>query len=270
MSFGLLTLINLAVALGMMTLLWNISVIRKDASIVDPFWGAGFVVLAVLSCLLVESLDSRVWLLLIMIAVWGIRLSGYLTLRNRGKGEDRRYIAMREKRGAGFWWFSLFSVFWLQGVIMWFVSLPVQAGMFAAAGEPLGLLDGLGFLVWLIGFAFETVGDYQMARFKSDPENKGKVMDRGLWGLTRHPNYFGDFMVWWGVYLVALSAGAWWTLLSPALMSFFLIKVSGVALLEKDIHQRRPGYTDYIQTTNAFFPGPRRSGHRDAPNQPSD
>ena len=208
MSFGLLTLINLAVALGMMTLLWNISVIRKDASIVDPFWGAGFVVLAVLSCLLVESLDSRVWLLLIMIAVWGIRLSGYLTLRNRGKGEDRRYVAMREKRGAGFWWFSLFSVFWLQGVIMWFVSLPVQAGMFAAAGEPLGLLDGLGFLVWLIGFAFETVGDYQMARFKSDPGNQGKVMDRGLWGLTRHPNYFGDFMVWWGVYLVCPVGGS--------------------------------------------------------------
>ncbi|MCH2178057.1 MAG: DUF1295 domain-containing protein [Mariniblastus sp.] len=259
MSFGLLILINLGVALGMMTLLWNISVMRKDASVVDPFWGAGFVVLAAVTSQLVEMPDVRVWLLLIMITLWGVRLSGYLMLRNRGKGEDRRYVAMREKRGADFWWFSLFSVFLLQGFIMWVVSLPVQAGMYLASGEPLGLLDGLGFLAWLIGLGFESVGDYQMARFQSNPDNEGKVMDRGLWGLTRHPNYFGDFMVWWGVYLVALSAGAWWTFFSPALMSFFLIKVSGVALLEKDISHRRPGYRDYIKKTNAFFPGPRRT-----------
>ncbi|MCH2182705.1 MAG: DUF1295 domain-containing protein [Mariniblastus sp.] len=263
MSFTLFTLINLAVALGLMAQLWIISVIRKDASVVDPFWGAGFAVLAVVSALLVDVPDARVWLLMGMVVIWGCRLSFYLTLRNRGKGEDRRYVAMREKQGDRFWWYSLFSVFFLQGAIMWFVSLPIQAGMFFATGLPLGLLDGVGLLVWLIGLLFESVGDYQMAQFKSDPENRGKVMDRGLWSLTRHPNYFGDFMVWWGLYLVACAAGAWWTLLSPALMSFLLIKVSGVALLEKDIEQRRPGYRDYIRSTNAFFPGPPRSVHDD-------
>ena len=147
MSFGLLILINLGVALGMMTLLWNISVMREDASVVDPFWGAGFVVLAAVTSQLVEMPDVRVWLLLIMITLWGVRLSGYLMLRNHGKGEDRRYVAMREKRGADFWWFSLFSVFLLQGFIMWVVSLPVQVGMYLASGEPLGLLDGFGGLL---------------------------------------------------------------------------------------------------------------------------
>lgn len=259
MTFALFTLINLAVALGLMAQLWLISVIRKDASVVDPFWGAGFAVLAVVSALMVDAPDARVWLLMGMVVLWGSRLSFYLTIRNHGKGEDRRYVAMREKQGDRFWWYSLFSVFFLQGAIMWFVSLPIQAGMFYAAGLPLGLLDALGGSVWLIGFLFESVGDYQMARFKSDPENHGKVMDRGLWGLTRHPNYFGDFMIWWGHYLVACAAGVWWTLLSPVLMSFLLIKVSGVALLEKDIAERRPGYRDYIRSTNAFFPGPRRS-----------
>ena len=258
-SFGLFILINLAVALGLMTQLWIISVIRKDASIVDPFWGAGFAILSVVSFLLTEAPDPRAWLLMGLVVIWGVRLSVYLTLRNRKKGEDRRYGAMREKHGAKFWWYSLLSVFLLQGVIMWFVALPIQAGMYFGKGSPLGWLDVAGALVWLIGFIFESVGDYQMARFKSNPENKGKVMDRGLWGLTRHPNYFGDFMVWWGHFLVACGSAAWWTILSPALMSFLLIKVSGVALLEKDISHRRPGYREYIQTTNAFFPGRRRT-----------
>ncbi|MDG2012392.1 MAG: DUF1295 domain-containing protein [Pirellulaceae bacterium] len=258
-SFVLFILINLAVALGMMAVLWNISVICKDASIVDPFWGAGFAILSVVSFLLTETPDPRAWLLMGMVVIWGCRLSIYLTLRNRGKGEDRRYGAMREKHGTRFWWYSLLSVFFLQGVIMWFVALPIQAGMFYGAGEALGWLDAVGVIVWLVGFIFESVGDYQMARFKSDPANKGQVMDRGLWGLTRHPNYFGDFMVWWGHYFVACASGVMWTILSPAFMSFLLIKVSGVALLEKDISQRRPGYREYIQTTNAFFPGRRRT-----------
>ena len=263
MSFALFILINLAVALGMMTQMWIISVIRKDASIVDPFWGAGFAILSVISFLLTEAPDPRAILLMGLVVTWGVRLSVYLTLRNRHKGEDRRYTAMRDKHGTKFWWYSLISVFWLQGVIMWFVALPIQAGMYFGEGHPLGWLDAVGVLVWLIGFIFESVGDYQMARFKSNPENKAKVMDRGLWGLTRHPNYFGDFMVWWGHFLVACGSAVWWTIFSPAFMSFLLIKVSGVALLEKDISHRRPGYREYIQTTNAFFPGRRRTARQE-------
>ena len=265
-SFTLFTIVNLAVALGLMTQLWIISVIRKDASVVDPFWGAGFAVLSVLSFLLTDAPDPRAWLLMGMVVVWGSRLSLYLTLRNRGKGEDRRYAAMRQKHGVKFWWVSLFSVFLLQGVIMWFVSLPIQAGMYFGEGQALGWLDAVGVIVWLVGFVFESVGDYQMARFKSVPDNQGHVMDRGLWGLTRHPNYFGDFMVWWGHYLTACGSGVWWTIMSPAFMSFLLIKVSGVRLLEKDISDRRPGYREYIQTTNAFFPGPRRKVCHDTEN----
>jgi steroid 5-alpha reductase family enzyme len=146
----------------------------------------------------------------------------------------------------------------LQAVILWFVSLPIQVTASQEETNPLHWLDGLGALIWSVGFAFEAVGDWQLARFKADPANAGRVMDRGLWRFTRHPNYFGDFAVWCGLYLIAAAGGAWWTLLSPLAMSFLLLKVSGVTLLEKTITDRRPDYANYQARTNAFFPGPPR------------
>lgn len=244
-----------ATILVLMVVTWLISVAVKDASIVDLIWGLGFVLVAWSAFITIGDPGARRWLLVVLTSVWGLRLSGYLSWRNLGKGEDFRYQKMREKAPDTFWWKSLFTVFLLQGVLMWVVSLPVQIGQ-VPTPEPLGILDWLGVAAWVVGIFFETVGDLQLARFKADPANKGKVMDDGLWRYTRHPNYFGDFMVWWGLYLIALSAGAWWTIVGPALMSFLLLRVSGVALLEKDISSRREGYDEYVRRTNAFFPAP--------------
>jgi steroid 5-alpha reductase family enzyme len=166
---------------------------------------------------------------------------------------------MRDYHGPRFWWVSLFTVFMLQALILWFVSLPIQVA--AAVGneiQPLGWLDALGVVLWGIGFTFEAVGDWQLARFKADPRNAGKVMARGLWKFTRHPNYFGDCCVWWAIYLIAAAGGAWWTIASPLLMTVLLLRVSGVTLLEKTIVERRPDYADYQARTNAFFPGSPR------------
>jgi steroid 5-alpha reductase family enzyme len=253
---GLTLLATLATIVAAMALLWLLSLLRRDASIVDPFWGTGFVIVAVTASWLNYPPGSRSMLLLVLTTIWGLRLSLYLLWRNWSHGEDRRYQAMRAHHGLRFWWVSLFTVFLLQAAILWFVSLPIQVSMSWNEATPLGWLDGLGLLVWSIGLAFESIGDWQLARFKADPANTGRVMDRGLWHYTRHPNYFGDFCVWWGIYLVAVAGGAWWTILSPLLMSFFLLKVSGVSLLERTITDRRPDYAAYQARTNAFFPGP--------------
>ncbi len=253
-------LISLVAIMLSMVVMWIISLIRRDASIVDPFWGMGFVMTAWLVALLNAPATIRVWLLVGMTTVWGIRLSLFLLWRNWGHGEDRRYVAMREKHEKRFWWVSLLTVFLLQGAIMWIVACPLQVAGSIQADNPIGWLDMLGALVWTTGLFFETVGDWQLARFKADPSNKGKVLDSGLWRFTRHPNYFGDFCIWWGMYLVALAGGAGWTVFSPLLMSVLLMKVSGVTLLESTITDRRPEYAVYRKRTNAFFPGmPRNS-----------
>jgi steroid 5-alpha reductase family enzyme len=251
-----------SVALGIAALMivtWLVSLPLHNASIVDLIWGLGFVVTAWVAYLTtpVATTTAHMVALLVMVTVWGLRLSGYLAWRNIGKGEDFRYVAMRKKYGNPFPIISLFVVFGLQGVLMWLVSLPVQAGM--GADEPLGVLAWLGMVAWAVGVFFETTGDLQLARFKANPENKGKVMDRGLWRYTRHPNYFGDFMVWWGLYLVALDTGAWWSVIGPIVMTALLMKYSGAGLLEKTITKRRPGYDEYIRRTNSFFPGPPKA-----------
>lgn len=245
--------ILVASALGvavLMTATWLVSLAAKDASIVDIVWGLGFVLVAWIAWF--GESDDRSLLVAALVTVWGVRLSGYLAWRNLGKGEDFRYQAMRRRYGRRFGLISLVVVFGLQGVLMWTVSLPVQA----ASGGPLSAVDGLGVAVWIIGIAFETVGDLQLARFKRDPANAGKVLDTGLWRYTRHPNYFGDFCVWWGIYVVAFAGGAWWTAIGPAVMTALLMRYSGAGLLEKTIGRRRPGYDEYVRTTNAFFPGP--------------
>ena len=198
-------------------------------------------------------------LVAVLTTLWGLRLAGYLASRNLGKGEDYRYQAMRRRLGARFPLVSLFTVFGLQGVLMWIVSLPVQTAQVPDTPSGLVALDFAGIGLWCAGMFFETVGDLQLARFKADPGNGGRVMDRGLWRYTRHPNYFGDFCVWWGLYAIALATGdAWWAVVGPLVMSVLLLRVSGVTLLERHMEKRRPGYDEYARRTSEFFPRPPR------------
>ena len=258
-----MALAGLGVVLAIATLVWLLSVQLRDASIADIYWGSGFVMLAWLYCLLSGTMTTRSWLVAALITLWGARLSLHIFLRNRGHDEDPRYQAMRARRGPAFWWQSLFTVFWLQGAISWFVSLPLLAAVRAEHPSYLTAIDGLGIALFVVGLAFEVIGDYQLTRFKADPMNRGQVLDRGLWRYTRHPNYFGDATMWWEVYALACATpGGWLTLLSPALMSFLLMRVSGVTLLEQGLKESRPGYRDYITRTSSFFPWfPRAPRH---------
>lgn len=253
----------LATLLGVIVcqvVLWLVSLRLRDASIADPAWGAGFVLVAWGAFLLNDPTATRSLLLAILTTLWGMRLTLYLLARNAGHGEDRRYAAMRARHGPRFARVSLWTVFLLQAVLLWFVSWPIQAAAANASRTPLGWIDLTGTLLWLVGFGFEATADWQLARFKLRPEHAGRVFDGGLWRYTRHPNYFGDFCVWWGIYLVAAAAGAWWTIASPLLMSYLLLRVSGVALLEQTIAERRPDYIRYQQVTSTFFPWPPRRG----------
>ena len=251
-------LVLTALVLGVIAFLaWVLSVKLRDVSIVDIGWGGAYALVAGTTLYTLDEVSARAWLLLILVSLWGLRLTIFLGMRNIGHGEDRRYAAMRASIGPRYWWVSLFSVFGLQVGLIWGISMPIQMGM-ASPPSSLGLLDGMGIGLWAVGLYFESVGDYQLARFKRDPANAGKVMDTGLWAYTRHPNYFGDFCVWWGIYLVAVGAGAAWTVFSPLVMSVLLLKVSGVTLLEKTIGERRPGYAAYVARTNSFFPWPPR------------
>lgn len=246
--------IALLVILGCMTLLWLISLQLKNSSIVDIFWGTGFVIANwVYFALAPEGFPLRKWLVGILVTVWGLRLSLHILRRNWGKPEDFRYQAWRKEAGPRWWWLSFFRVFLLQGILMWIISAPLLATQRGAKPAHLILFDFLGVIVWGIGFFFEAIGDLQLTRFKADPANKGKVMDRGVWRFTRHPNYFGDSAQWWGYYLITAFIGGWWTIFSPILMTLFLLRVSGVALLEKTL-ETRPGYKEYIEKTSAFLP----------------
>lgn len=257
MSIPSILILNAVLIAAVMMILWWISLRLADASIVDLFWGLGFVMVA-WATFTVSSTDLRSMLLVALTTVWGLRLSGYLAWRNLGKGEDPRYKAMRDYRGKQFWWVSLFTVFGLQGAVMWLISLPLQVGQ--TVDQPMTVIGWVGVAVWTIGFLFESIGDYQLARFKSDPQNRGKVMDQGLWRFTRHPNYFGNSMIWWGLFFVSLTATSFWTVVSPLVMTFFLVKVSGVALLERTLKGRSAEYRDYVQRTSPFIPWPPKAG----------
>ncbi|HEY4007243.1 MAG TPA: DUF1295 domain-containing protein [Pseudonocardia sp.] len=235
---------------------------------VDVLWGAGFAVLA-LTTLAASggSGGGDTWRRLLVTAltvVWGGRLAWHIYTRNRGHDEDPRYQKMLAKAPGNPNLYALRTVYLVQGVLLWLVSLPTQLAQYGRGdtlfGEPAGwFVAGLGVAVWLVGFVFETVGDAQLARFRADPANRGTVMDRGLWRYTRHPNYFGDACVWWGLTLLALHH---WiglvSLVSAAVMTFLLVRGSGARLLESSIGQRRPGYADYISRTSGFFPLPPR------------
>lgn len=237
---------------GAMIALWILSLVLEDSSIVDIFWGLGFVLVAWVT-VHEEGWSPRGALAVGLVTAWGLRLAVHLAIRNIGKGEDPRYRAMRRARASTWWWKSFVIVFAFQGVLMWVVSLPLQEAVLR--GGPLGPVDVLATAIFAAGLFFEAVGDWQLVRFKAQPEKRGRVMDQGLWRYTRHPNYFGDFLVWWGLYGLALGAGAWWTVVSPLVMSFLLLRVSGVTLLEQGM-RTRPGYDDYVRRTSTFFPRP--------------
>lgn len=238
------------------TFTWLLSLPLRNVSIVDSLWGLMLFAAGVVYGLGADPRAPRLAFVLWLAALWAARLSIYITARGMGKPEDPRYQAIRARNEPHFRWKSLYLVFWLQALLAWIISLPLLGAF--ASNAPIGLLDYAGILLWVIGFIFEAGGDWQLARFKRDPANAGAVMDRGFWRFTRHPNYFGEFCIWWGFWLMAASAGAWWSVVGPALLTLLLLRVSGVRLLEKDIGKRRPQYADYVLKTNAFFPGPRR------------
>ncbi len=248
-----LALAGLVLTASLAFLTWLASLARHDASLIDRMWpvyivGAGLVYFVLLPVQTVRGLCMAV-----LGAAWAVRLCLYITWRNWGHGEDRRYQAIRARNQPNFGFKSLYLVFALQAVLAWVVSAPFLPG--AAAARPLGALDALGILLALFGIFFEAIGDAQMARFRAEPKNKGQVMDRGLWRYTRHPNYFGEACVWWGLWLLAIGGAGWggaWSVVSPLLMTWLLLKVSGVSMLEGDIGERRPAYRDYIARTNAF------------------
>jgi steroid 5-alpha reductase family enzyme len=230
------------------------SLIKKRADIVDVAWGLGFVVIALVTYLQREVFSLRALIVLVLVALWGLRLGWHIHSRNHGKPEDFRYRQWREEWGKNFTVRSYFQVYMLQGFLMVLVAGSIIWTQALSPAGPLTLLDYLGMAVWGIGFYFEAVGDYQLAQYKKDPANKGKIIQTGLWQYTRHPNYFGEVILWWGIYLMALSVpyGAF-SILAPITISFFILKVSGIPMLEAK-YVGNPEFEAYKQRTNAFWP----------------
>jgi steroid 5-alpha reductase family enzyme len=252
-TFWTAALTGLVIIVAVSTLVWLLSVRLRDASIADIGWGPGFALLAWTYCAVLDAWTPRSMLLASLVTIWGARLGLHIFRRHRG--EDPRYRAMRAARGDAFWWRSLFVVFWLQAVILWFVALPILAAAALPAPARVTAADVVGAALFAIGFAFEAIGDHQLARFRAAPDSRGRVLDTGLWRYTRHPNYFGDAVLWWGLYAIACAAsGGWLTIASPALMTLLLLRVSGVTLLEQGLTATRPGYADYIARTSSFIP----------------
>jgi len=234
--------------------LWFISLSVKDSSIADIFWAPGFAIVGWVSAIARPNFGPRAELVLVLASVWAMRLG--LHILKRHTVEDHRYATMRTKFGPRWWWLSLFQVFLLQGALIWIISLPLQF----AIGSPAALngVDFVGAALVLAGVVVEAIADSQLARFRSVAANRGRVMDTGLWSWSRHPNYFGDALIWWGFYAIAISASpsTWWTVISPIVMTVLLLRVSGVSLLEQNIVARRPAYEDYMRRTSAFVPWP--------------
>ena len=241
------------VILALMVLLWLVSLALKNSSIVDIFWGIGFVIIAWLAFSLGGGYIPRKQFVAVLVTMWGLRLALHIGIRNWGRGEDFRYAKWREENGPRWWWFSFFQVFLLQGILMWIISAPLIAAQTSGFPVIITPLDMVGVVVWIVGFLFEMLGDLQLMSFKQNPKNKGKLLTKGLWKFTRHPNYFGEAVLWWGYYIIALASGSWWTIFSPILMTYLLMNVSGVAMLERTM-KLKPGYEEYMRKTNAFFP----------------
>lgn len=238
---------------------WLTSLVLRDTSVVDVFWGLGFVAAAgAAAAWTSSSLPVRGWVILLLTVLWALRLSGHIALRNWGRGEDRRYAAWRQAHGSAWPLRSLFTVFLLQGVLCWIVSLPLQVGITATGPTAPTVLDAVGAVLWLTGFCWEAIADYQLLRFRRDPVNEGRVLTSGLWSWSRHPNYFGEMTLWWGFYLLAASTpGGWLSVVSPLLITFLLLRVSGVPMTDR-LMKTRPEWRAYAQRTPAFWPRPPR------------
>ena len=256
MSSGLVAQ-NAALVLALMTGLWAVSVARRDASIVDPFWSVAFLVVTVHTVARTGITPAKV-LLLVLVAAWALRLFLHLLWRSRGKPEDPRYAAFRRHFGAErYWWVSFFQVFLLQGLLVVLISTPLQLVAAAPPPHPITALHALGALVFAVGFAFEAIADHQLVAFRSDPSRRGQVLDTGLWRFSRHPNYFGEALLGWGLWILALDQPhGWASALAPAVMTWLLVKVSGVAMLDRLLSRTRPGYADYMARTPGFIPRP--------------
>ena len=247
--------------------LWVASRIKNDVGIVDSFWSL-LILAAGISFFVTESyfdntaITERHVLVLFLLSAWAIRLAAHISWRNWGQEEDSRYRTIRQNNQPNFELKSLYIVFLLQAFLALIVALPLMSVF--STDTAISTLDYFAFALWTAGMFFEVVGDWQLARFKSDKSNQGKVLDTGVWRYTRHPNYFGEFCIWWAFFLFAVASGYWWSLISPLLMSVLLLKVSGVSLLESTIAERRPDYLDYRKSTNAFFPWFRKKGSPDS------
>lgn len=247
---------SLPLLLTMAVFGWLYAYRRHNVNIVDSLWSLFFLAAAIVYFVRSAETSASTFILLTLVAIWSLRLAIHLSRRNAGKAEDHRYSAMR-RRNPRFASQSLVTVFGLQAALAWFISLPLAAAMYAPI--TVDWFHAIAILLFLIGFYFEALADWQLHRFKQKPENKGKVLDTGVWRYSRHPNYFGEACIWWSFFLFALAAGYPWSVVSPLLMTLLLLKVSGVSLLEKDIQERRPAYRRYQQSTSAFLPWfPRR------------
>jgi len=254
------TLAAAGAAFVLMTTFWLFSLARRDAGVADIAWGLAFVSIAWASYVAGDG-SAAMLMAAALTSIWGLRLAFHIGRRNLNEDEeDRRYTKMRNKRPGIFWLWSYPMVFLLQGVLALLVSMPLYS-LGAADSDAIGIVSWAGAAVFLVGLSFEAIGDAQLSAFKKDPSTKGQVMDRGLWKYTRHPNYFGDATVWWGLWLVAVGSGAaWWTLAGPLLMTYLIVQVSGVKMLEADMAERRPAYREYMERTSAFFPLPPKKG----------
>jgi steroid 5-alpha reductase family enzyme len=246
----------LVFAISAALILWLVSLRTRDVSIVDIFWGLGISGVVDIAAWVGQAGGTRTSVVLFLVNLWGLRLAAHIWARH--KGEDHRYSAMRTKFGKNWWWLSLIQVFLLQAILIWFVPAPLVAAVLYSR-MPMGWLDYAGIGVAGLALLFEALADFQLAAFRADPANKGKVMDRGLWGWSRHPNYFGEALMWWGYFAIGFGAShMWWLLLSPILVTFLLLQVSGVTLMEYMMDQRRPGYSEYRRRVSAFVPMPPR------------
>ena len=241
--------------LAFILVVYAIAQFIKDNSIVDIAWGIGFIIAASISFLESNKFFSQNLLVNSLVVIWGLRLAIYIFIRHHGKPEDYRYKEMRDSWGKNVLLMGLLKVFLPQVIVMYIIAFPVLA-VNSFPHDGLQITDIAGAIIWLTGFYFEAVSDMQMFRYKKDPANKGKVMKYGLWKFTRHPNYFGEAAMWWGIFIIAIPSGYWYlSLLSPVVITLLIIKVTGVELLEKK-YKDNPEYQEYIRKTSSFIPLP--------------
>jgi len=260
MTIGGYLLVSFWTVLLYQTFLFAVALLRKDNSVADVGWGIGFLAVWAATFLLEPGKTPLQFLAGGLVAVWGLRLSGHILLRKRGRGEDFRYAQWRRQWGRAFVLRSYLQVFLLQGIFMLLIATPILLINHAPAGA-IGAPAAAGVVVWLAGFVFESVGDGQLRRFRKDPASRGRIMTRGLWRFTRHPNYFGESLMWWGLAGLGFSVpGGWTGLISPLVLTFLLTGVSGIPLLEKK-YRGNPEFEEYARRTNAFIPGPPKPGN---------